>query len=116
VSFFVANEADIICYNCAKPGHKANACPAPRRSREERNAVKAKLMAVQPRSDAHPNSEFLEDHELCKAAWSIDFESAEAIDDAVEDLGMEAVQACHSFQEYAHVMQTAASHADSKWR
>jgi hypothetical protein len=50
-SFFVANEADIICYNCAKPGHKANVCPEPRRSCEEMNKIKDRLMAVQPRAD-----------------------------------------------------------------
>ena len=76
--------------------------------------MKAKLMAVQPRSDTHPNSEFLEDQDLCKATWSIDFESAEAIEAAVEDLGMGPVQACNSFQEYALVMQEAASKADSQ--
>jgi hypothetical protein len=108
-SFFVANERDIICYNCAKPGHKANACPEPRRSAEERNKVRERLMAVQPREDIHPNSEFLDDQELCNAAWSIDFSSADAINMAIDELGHQTVAACRNFQNYARAMQEAAT-------
>ena len=108
-SFFVANETDIICYNCAKPGHKANACPEPRRSAEERNKVRERLMAVQPREDIHPNSEFLDDPELGNAAWSIDFSSETAINMAIEELGPQTVTACANFQNYARAMQEAAT-------
>ena len=102
-TMFVAQQLTarpIFCYNCGKEGHKRFECPEPPRSRQEQEAVMEKLKQLQPRADRQPHVSLIVDAELACAARSVDLTSTENAQQAVEELGVDAVYAVQDFLQY----------------
>ena len=87
----------IHCYNCGQEGHKRFECPEQPKSRQEQGAIMQRLQQLRPNAAQTPPAALIQDRALACAARSVDLSTEENTQQAVEELGAQAVFAVQDF-------------------
>ena len=87
----------IHCYNCGQEGHKRFECPEQPKSRQEQGAIMQRLQQLRPNRNETPPAALIQDRALACAARSVDLSTEENTQQAVEELGAQAVFAVQDF-------------------